>query len=259
MTDTVPSLARKETGEQVQVHANVPGGRGNMAPLIPGNPLPQPDASPQDLSGQPPPPPRYMDNFCTLMHGVQSAGSRETRLNMTAEGMESDAHALEHARAVPDPLRDAASDEEGCRHGHFGQAVAPEGDFGAPPELFGELDNSALSDTDENLLGVQGDPSGENLLEDAPRFAELFADEVELFGEDDVAMDPPPVPPLFDGQWYTDERPQSPGGCVYGLDWLMAIQGIPRNRVPTPIHQVEAYDCTGARIDNDGIQQDEHS
>ena len=122
-------------GEQVQVHANVPGGRGNMAPLIPGNPLPQHDASPQDLSGQPPPPPRYMDNFCTLMHGVQSAGSRETRLNMTAEGMESDAHALEHARAVPDPLRDAASDEEGCRHGHFGQALAPEGDFGAPPEL----------------------------------------------------------------------------------------------------------------------------
>ena len=151
---------------------------------------------------------------------------------MTAEGMESDAHALEHARAVPDPLRDAASDEEGCRHGHFGQAVAPEGDFGAPPELFGELDNSALSDTDENLLGVQGDPSGENLVEDAPRRAELFADEIELFGEDDAAMDPPPVPPLVNGSW----RPQSPGGCVYGLDWLMAIQGIERNRVPTPIH-----------------------
>ena len=38
-------------GEQVQVHANVPGGRRNMAPLIPGNPLPQHDASPLDLSG----------------------------------------------------------------------------------------------------------------------------------------------------------------------------------------------------------------
>ena len=60
-------------GERVEVHANVPGGRGNMAPLIPGNPLPQPDASPQDVSGQPPPPPRYMDNICTLVHGVQRA------------------------------------------------------------------------------------------------------------------------------------------------------------------------------------------
>ena len=57
------------------------------------------------------------------------------RLNLTAEGTASDAQALELVRAVPDPLRDAGSDEEGRRHGHFGQALAPEGDFGAPPEL----------------------------------------------------------------------------------------------------------------------------
>ena len=177
--------------------------------------------------------------------------SRGIRLNSTAEGTTSDAQALELVRAVPDPLRDAASDEEGPRHGHFGQAVAPEGDFGAPPELFGELDNSALSDTDENLLGVHGDPSGENLLEDIPRLAGLFADELELFGEDNVHVDPPPVPPLFNGQRYYDERPQSPGGCVYGLDWLMAIQGIERNRVPTPIHEVEA------ESDDDDVEDEE--
>ena len=69
------------------------------------------------------------------LHGVQGVGSRGMRLNVTADSTESDAHALEHARAVPDPLRDAASDEEGCRHGHFGQAVAPEGDFGAQVDL----------------------------------------------------------------------------------------------------------------------------
>ena len=131
--------------------------------------------------------------------------------------------------------------------------MTPEGDFGAPPELFGELDNSALSDTDENLLGVQGDPSGENLVEDAPRRAELFADEIELFGEDDVAMDPPPVRPLFNGQLFSRERPQSPGGCVYGLDWLMEIQGIERNRVPTPIHEAEA------ESDDDDVEDEERA
>ena len=47
------TVLSERVNERVQVHANAPGGRRNMAPRIPGNRLPQLDASPQDLSGHP--------------------------------------------------------------------------------------------------------------------------------------------------------------------------------------------------------------
>ena len=177
-----------------------------MAPHIPGNRLPSSTRRPKTCLGNPcwrtlP------DIFSTFLQVHTGRRIRWDRPNTTAEGTTSDAQALELVRAVPDPLRDAASDEEGPRHGHFGQALAPEEIWGTP-ELFGELDNSALSDTMRIFSGYK-DPSGENLLEGAPRFAELFADELELFGGDDVDMDPPPVPPLFNGQRSSDGEPSA--------------------------------------------------
>ena len=61
------------TGERVEVHANVSGDRGNMAPLIQGNLLPQLGASPQDLSGQPMLANANRTFSPPFLHGVQRA------------------------------------------------------------------------------------------------------------------------------------------------------------------------------------------
>ena len=120
-----------------------------MAPHIPGNRLPQLDASPQDLSGHPMLANANRTFSPPFLHGVQRVESHGIRLNLTAEGIASGAQALELTRAVPDPLRDAGSDEEGCLHGHFGPGLAPEGDFWSLPELSGEPD---LSEEVRSLL-----------------------------------------------------------------------------------------------------------